>query len=375
MASKKGSNQSGKIRYAVVGLGHIAQAAILPGFPHAKKNSLLTGLVSGDPEKLKQLGKMYGVKNLWAYKEYEDALHSGEIDAVFIALPNDMHCEFTVRAAKAGIHVLCEKPMALTTKDCKEMIDAAETNNVKLMIAYRLHIEETNLRAIEIVKSGKIGKPRYYNSIFSFQIADPNNIRLKKERGGGPVWDIGIYCINAARYLFQMEPEEVFAWRANSGDSKFKEVDETVSAQLRFPGDLVAAFTVSFASGDADVYEIVGTKGSLRVEPAFEYEGQLAYKLKIGEKEQEKTFSARDQFGAETVYFSDCVLKSKTPEPSGLEGLADVRIIQAIHESAASGKVVKLGKFPDKGRPSLEQQIKLPPSKKPKLINARPATD
>src|SRR5687768_6136489 len=168
------------IRYAVVGLGHIAQVAVLPAFAHARKNSILAALVSDDEEKRQELGQLYGVERTFTYAQYDDCLASGEIDAVYIALPNNMHREYTERAARAGIHVLCEKPMAQTKEDCEAMIGAAEDNHVKLMIAYRLHFEESNLRAIETVKSGKLGEPRIFISDFTMQVTDRDNIRLKK---------------------------------------------------------------------------------------------------------------------------------------------------------------------------------------------------
>jgi predicted dehydrogenase len=370
--SKTNRPASGKIRYAVVGLGHIAQIAVLPAFQHAKGNSVLAGLVSSDPKKLTELSKLYKVANTWSYKEYEDCLHSGEIDAVFIALPNDMHCEYAVRAAQAGIHVLSEKPLAVTVRECEKMIAAARKNGVKLMTAYRLHNDETNLRAIEIVQSEKIGEPRFISSIFSFQLTDPNNIRLKKVRGGGVIYDIGLYCINAARYIFQDEPDEVVAFNARTKDKRFKEVEEMSAAIMRFPGDRLATFTVSFGSSDASYYQVMGTKGSLKVDPAYEYASGLAYELKLGEKEQKKSFSKRDQFAAEISYFSECILKGKEPEPDGEEGLADLRIVEALYKSAATGRAVKLPRFEKKQRPSLALQKKFSPVKEPRLVNVTP---
>lgn len=360
---------SGEIRYAVVGLGHIAQVAILPAFKHAR-NSALEALVSGSPKKLQKLAKKYQVSNTWSYDQYDDCLHSGVIDAVFIALPNDLHRDYAVRAARAGIHVLSEKPLAVTPRDCDTMIREAKKNRVKLMTAYRLHTEEANLRAVEIVRNGQIGTPRYFNSCFSFQVTDPDNIRLQRKRGGGTLYDIGIYCLNAARYIFQSDPLEVFAFSANNGEKRFRQIDEMTSVILRFPGDKLATFTTSFGAADVDYFEVVGTKGSVRVEPAFEYVGELSYTLKIGEKEVRKSFAPRDQFGAEISYFSHCILKGKEPEPSGLEGLIDVQIIEALYRSAKTRKPVKLPKFPQKSRPQLAQQIKLPPVRKPEVIEA-----
>ena len=373
-AQSRKKNSSGKIRYAVVGLGHIAQVAILPGFKNAK-NSELVGLVSGSAEKLEKVAKKYQIENTWSYVEYEECLQSGLIDAVFIGLPNDMHREYTIRAARTGVHILCEKPLAVTARDSQQMIDAAKKGGVKLMTAYRLHVEETNMRASEIVTSGKIGEAKFFNSCFSFEVTDPDNIRVKKKRGGGTLYDIGVYCLNAARYIFQAEPIEVFAMSANSGEKIFREIDETTAVVLRFPQERLATFTTSFGAADADYFEVVGTKGSLRVEPAFEYVGELAFKLKIGEKEEEKTFARRDQFGAEISYFSDCILTGKEVEPSGVEGLIDVAIVEAMYKSAKTGRPVKLPKFPKKARPSLAQHIKLPPVNKPEVIKAESPHD
>jgi predicted dehydrogenase len=369
MAKRPRKSSGGEVRYAVVGLGHIAQVAVLPAFQHAR-NSRLAGLVSGTPIKLRKLGKTYGVEHGWSYQEYDECLRSGLIDAVFIALPNDMHREYSIRAAEAGIHVLCEKPLAVTAEDCQAMIRAARQNKVKLMTAYRLHFEETNLRAIETVEAGKIGEPKYFHSSFSFEITDPDNIRLKRKHGGGTLYDIGVYCLNAARHLFRAEPEEVFAISASSGDRRFREVDECTSVVLRFPGDRVATFITSFGSLDTDYFEIVGTKGSLRLEPAFDYTSERLMTVRAGEKEQRKTYAPRDHFGAEISYFSNCILKGQEPEPSGEEGLIDVRIVEAMYKSAKTREPVKLGKFAGKPRPTLALELKLPPVKRPKVIRA-----
>ena len=191
-----------KIRWAVVGLGYIAQVAVLPGFKHAS-NAELKALVSDDPMKLKKLGRKYGVELLVPYEEYETLLESGQVDAVYIAVPNHLHRDFTVAAARHGVHVLCEKPMAVTERDCTAMIDAAFDGGIKLMVAYRLHFEEANLEAARIVRSGRLGEPRIFSSIFTMQVEDPDNIRLKAASGGGTLYDIGIYCINAARTRLQ----------------------------------------------------------------------------------------------------------------------------------------------------------------------------
>jgi predicted dehydrogenase len=361
----------GKVRYAVVGLGHIAQAAVLPAFAHAQRNSRLAALVSNDPKKLTELGKRHGVGHLYySYDQYEECLRSGAVDAVYIALPNHLHREYAVRAARAGVHVLCEKPMALTERDCRAMIRAAEKNKVKLMIAYRLHFEEANLKAVEIVRSGKLGEPRLFHSVFAMQVRE-GNIRTQEELGGGTLYDLGIYCINAARYLFQAEPLEVIAACARGNDPRFKEIDEMTSAILRFSGERLAVFTSSFGAADASVYRVLGTEGSLRVDPAYEYAMGLKHELTIDGKTQTRTFKKRDQFAPELLYFSDCIKKNIEPEPSGREGLADVRIIRALHLSANSRKAVRLGSFKRVKRPTLRQGIKRPAVvRPPELVHA-----
>ncbi|NJM74164.1 MAG: Gfo/Idh/MocA family oxidoreductase [Scytonema sp. RU_4_4] len=358
-----------KIRYAVVGLGWFAQAAALPAFAHTE-NSELVALVSDDPDKLEKLSKQYGVERTYSYEEYEDCLTSGEIDAVYIALPNHLHREYTVRAANQAIHVLCEKPMAITEKECEEMIHACESNGVKLMIAYRLHLEEANLQAIEVVRSFKIGEPRIFNSLFAQQV-EQGNVRMRDATGGGTLDDIGIYCINAARYLFQDEPIEVFAVSANKGEQRFSEVEEMTSVILRFPNERLATFTCSFGAAKISTYQILGTKGDLRVEPAYAWEGELKHYLTIDGKTQERTFEPHDQLAAEFTYFSDCILHDKDPEPSGMEGLNDVCIIRALYQSIETGKFVRLDHLDRHQRPTPTQTIERPPAQEqPELIHA-----
>jgi glucose-fructose oxidoreductase len=357
------------VRYAVVGLGYFAQAAVLPAFKHAKRNSKLVALVSDDPAKLKQLGRRYKVPLLVSYDEYETCLASGKVDAVYIALPNSMHREYAERAARLGVHVLCEKPLAVTEADCHAMIRSAEQGNVKLMVAYRLHFEKGNLEAVKIARSGKLGELKFFNSVFSMRVRE-GNIRLKRKLGGGTLYDIGVYCINAARYLFRHEPHEVLAMTANTGEARFREVDEMTSAVLRFPGDRLASFTTCFGSADTSAYEIVGTKGSVRMEPAYELAEGLSQVVRIGDTTRRRHFAKRDQVAPELIYFSDCILHDREPEPSGKEGLADVRIIEALYHSAKAKRPVLLEPIDKRRRPGPEQEITRPGVRKPKLIHA-----
>ena len=367
MTTRSASETS--IRYAVVGLGHIAQVAVLPAFK-SSKNSKLVAIVSGEKEKRDKLGKKYRLEHVYSYEDYDRAL--AEVDAVYLALPNHMHREYAVRAAQAGVHVLCEKPMAVTEEECQAMIEAAEQAGVKLMIAYRLHFEAGNLEAIRLVESGKLGDPRFFSSDFAQQVTG-DNVRVTEsvERGGGPVYDMGVYCINAARYLFRDEPTQVFATTLNNGEKRFNQVEEMTAAVLRFPGERVATFTCSFGAADVSRYMLIGTEGTLLAEPAYEYAESIKHRLTIKGKTKNRIFPKRDQFSAEIDYFSDCILKDKDPEPSGLEGLADVRIVRAIYDSAKSQMLVELPKLPEKQRPTGQQEVRRPAHEKPKTVKTK----
>lgn len=371
---KSRSRTAQPLRFAVVGLGHIAQAAVLPAFRHARKFAELTALVSGSPAKLKQLGKRYGVKHLYSYRDSRDLFTSGLVDAVYIALPNSQHAAWTIRAADAGLHVLCEKPLAVSVHDCERMIDACERNNVSLMTAYRLHFERCNLEVADIVRKKRIGDARYFDSQFSMQVKD-GNIRVVRELGGGPEYDIGIYCLNAARYVFAAEPTQIFATATNSGDKRFRDVPETVHVLMKFPGDRVANFICSFGAADRSRYEIVGTKGSVVCEPAYEYAEGLAYELSIGDKKRRKKFAKSDQFAPELIHFAKCVRAGRRPEPSGKEGLIDIAILEAIHRSIQSGRWESVAVPQIKmHRPSLDQEIRRPAvPREPKLVQAESA--
>jgi predicted dehydrogenase len=359
-----------KVRYAVLGQGYFAQAAVLPAFAAAKRNSELVALVSDDPAKLGELGDQYAVEHRLGYGELDEFLARGLVDAVYIVLPNHMHREYTERAAAAGMHVLCEKPMALSEADCRAMIEACEGRDRKLMIAYRLHFEAANLTAVQLLRDETIGEPRLFSSVFCMQVNE-GNIRLSAEHGGGPLNDIGIYCLNASRYLFREEPVEVTARAFKGDDPRFAEVDEAIAVTLRYGNGKVAQFTASFGAAGLSRYTVVGTKGILDVEDAYEFSSGITHKLKVGEeKPKTKKFAKRDQVAAELLYFSKCVLDDTQPEPSGWEGLADVRIMDAIRESVRTGEAIALTPIEREERPDLDQELEAPPHGMPELVEA-----
>jgi len=359
------------VRYAVVGLGHIAQVAVLPAFAHARRNSKLVAVVSGDRTKRREITRRYRLEHAFSYAQFEDCLN--EVDAVYIALPNSMHAEYTVRAAKAGVHVLCEKPMAVTARECRQMIAACRHAGVKLMIAYRLHFETLNLSAMDVARRGQLGELKFFTSAFSMQVRR-GDIRTKRQYGGGTLYDIGVYCINAARNLFRAEPIEVSAVSVNSGIKSLAEIDETTAATLRFGDGQLATFVTSFNAADVAAYRIVGTRGHLQADPAYEYAEGLKYTLTIDGKRRTKRIGKRDQFAPELLYFSDCILNDRQPEPSGDEGLQDVRIVEALYESAQRKRPVALRPVQKRVRPTSRQRISRPGVAKPDLIKVQGAS-
>ncbi|MFN2445500.1 MAG: Gfo/Idh/MocA family protein [Vicinamibacterales bacterium] len=368
MPSRPSRTRGRRIRYAVVGLGHIAQVAVLPAFAHARKNSTLHAIVSGDPEKLSSVGDAYHVPVRVPYDDYEAAL--AEVDAVYVASPNSLHAEHTIRAAREGVHVLCEKPLAVTDDDCRKMVEICRLAKVKLMTAYRLHFDPLTLEVLDLLRHERIGRVRYVLSSFSTQ-ATLGGIRTRPDTGGGSLFDLGIYCINAARVVFGEEPETVAALALDGAGFGMPGVDETLTAILQYPGSRLATFTTSFAAADTSTLRIVGTEGDLHLEPAYEYAEGLRYKLTTKEKTVHRRGRKHDQFAAELLYFSDCILKDREPEPSGDEGARDVRIINALRESSLTGTAVTLSPLPREPQPEPAQAIDQPPVRKPELVNVK----
>lgn len=353
-----------RVRYAVVGAGNISQVAVLPAFAHAEENSQLVAVVSGDPDKRAALRERYGLDLDGDYASFETVLEQGEIDAVYIATPNSRHKEFALRAAASGVHVLCEKPLAPTALECREIMDACDANEVKLMVAYRLHFEEANLKAMEIARSGKLGEVRLFSSFFT-HVVRPDDVRRDPTLAGGACYDLGVYCINAARNLFEAEPVSVTAHVVEKHGT-----DDMTTAILHFPGDRVATFCVANSISSVSSYRIAGTDGDLRVEPAYDYVDELVHHLTIDEKTERTSFPRGDQFAPELKSFSDCILNNREPEPSGEEGFLDVRVIEAILESARIKREVPLEPYVRHRRPALSQAEHVRPVKPPKPVEA-----
>jgi len=357
---------------AVVGQGYFAQAAVLPAIEQLDDVEL-TALVSGSDHKLHELGARYGVRTLAHYDGLDELLASGKVDAVYIAVPNDLHAEMTLIAARHGVHVLCEKPMAPTEAECMQMIRACEQRRVKLMVGYRLHFQAANLVAIEIARGGEIGEPRVFSSTFSMQVRE-GNVRVQARRGAGPLHDIGIYCVNAARYLFRAEPAEVAGLKLTGRDHRFAAVEEAFAVTMRFPQERVAQFTCSYGAHDRAHYELIGTDGVLTLDNAYEYAGEMTMRVQGRHGVKTRTFEKRDQIAAEIEYFVRCIRDNTDPEPSGWEGLADVRILQAIQQSARFGRTVSIDPVLPPRRPTLGQEIDVDPHPAPPLVDVQQPT-
>jgi predicted dehydrogenase len=330
--------------WAIVGLGSLAIHEILPAFSKCEKSKVVA-LVSGHRDKAEKLALRYDVdaKNIYNYQNYDSIKNNPEVDIIYIVLPNGMHAEYTVRGFQAGKHVLTEKPMANTPAECQQMIDAGRKADRKLMVAYRCRYEPYNQEAIRISRSRELGPIKVILADHGFNIGDPSQWRLKKElAGGGSLMDIGIYSLQAARYLSGEEPTEVNAVMYNTpGDPRFKEVEETVNFQLRFPSGVLANCTSSYGYAGQNHYRVVGTEGWLEMDPATSYR-DLRMRVHRRNVTEERELPERDHFALEMDHMAGCVMENKEPLTPGEEGLRDLKIMMAIYEAARLGKTVKL---------------------------------
>ncbi len=325
-----------KIGYAVIGLGRIA-GHFMPGVRNTT-NSQITALVSGHRDKAERIASQYKIpaSSIYSYENFDEIAHNPAVDAVYVALPNSMHAEYTIRAAKAGKHVLCEKPMATNVADCEAMIAACKAANVKLMIAYRCHYEPTNLKAVHLIREGALGQVQAIESTFGFNIG-PGEWRLsKKLAGGGPLFDVGIYSLNACRYLTGEEPQHISAYASViDHDGRFNEVEENVSWTMKFPSGIVASCNTTYGAQMEGFFRVHGSKGWLEVNQAFVYEG-LRLRAEFGDTKLDEPNPARDpsHFQAEAEHFSHCVQNGLEPQSPGEEGLRDMGYITEIYRSA-----------------------------------------
>lgn len=338
-----------RVGFALVGLGKLTLGELLPAFASCRY-SRPTALVSGDPAKAQRVAAQYGIdaKHLYDYQSFDRLGDDPSVQVVYVVLPNSMHAEFTVRAAQAGKHVLCEKPMANSVSECEQMIAACNKAQKQLMIAYRMQYEPFNREAIRMARAGEIGKLRNFVSSNGQMQRDPNEWRMKRAlAGGGPLPDVGIYCLNAARYLSGEEPIEVSALvQHDPDDPRFHEVEQQVDFSLRFPSGMLATCATSYDTFSSKSYRLLGDKGFIELDPAYSYSGQRMRIAKAAddgsEQRVEPQIQAQNQFALEMDHMASCVRDNKRPHTPGEEGLQDMRVIGAIYEAGASGRTVKL---------------------------------
>ncbi len=336
--SESQSNKD-KLGIALVGLGGYSSGQLAPALQETK-NCYLAGIVTGTPAKEKLWSDRYNIPkaNIYNYNNFDSIAQNPAIDIVYIVLPVGMHKEFTIRGAKAGKHVICEKPMEVNVQNCQDMIDACKAADRKLSLGYRLHFEPYNKEMM------RLGQKQVYGKVIEIDCAngytyggDPNNWRVKKAlAGGGGLMDMGVYCIQATRYVTGEEPSYVTAREEKTRPEVFREVDETIFFELEFPSGCVARCESSY-NKNLDHLKVKAEKGEFGLTRAFRYGGQAGYTSK-GELELPHI----NQQAAQMDDFAECILKTKETIVPGAEGLKDMRVIEAIYRSIASGKREKI---------------------------------
>jgi glucose-fructose oxidoreductase len=332
--------------YAIVGLGIYGLGVIIPQFKNCA-HSRLAAVVSGDPAKAHRVAAENGLpeRSIYSYETFDKIRDNPDVDIVYVCLPNSMHAEYVIRAARAGKHVMCEKPMAVSAAECISMIGACKAANRKLMIGYRCHFEPFNLEAMRLARAGAAGKIRYVRSEHGFVQRDPSKWRLKRSlAGGGSLMDMGIYSLQAARYMTGEEPIAVQAIESTDrSDPRFHEVEDQIDWQLKFPSGAVAACKSMYSANQNHII-CVGDTGRIELEPATRYDGNHMWTGRDG-REQEITpppGPGKTQFAGQLDHLVECIATGREPIVSGEEGLRDMRIIEAIYRSAREGRTIQL---------------------------------
>lgn len=330
-----------ELRWGILSTARIARKAVIPAIRQSRSGTV-AAIASRTLESAQQMAQEFQVPQ--AFASYEEMLQSPDVDAVYIPLPNHMHREWTVRAAEHGKHVLCEKPLALNAAEAEEMIAAAQRNHVLLAEAfmYRFHPQFAKVR--ELLADGAIGEVQVIRSAFCFHLTDPKNIRLVPEMGGGALMDVGSYCVNMARLIAGMEPSEVNAvalWGRNNG------VDETLVGILRFPNDVVAHFDCSFRSDYREWLEVQGIKNRLHL-PRPVKPGTRTAEIYLSYDETSETnprstvisAPAANHYRLMVEDFGRAALEGTELRFTPEDGLANMRVIDALYESARTGRAV-----------------------------------
>ncbi|MGA3284923.1 MAG: Gfo/Idh/MocA family oxidoreductase [Verrucomicrobiota bacterium] len=329
-----------KIGFALAGLGRLSTYQLAPALQKTKY-CRLAGIVTGHPAKAEQWKTQYNIpdKNIYNYDNMEKMADNPDIDVVYVVTPNALHAELSIKAAKAGKHVLCEKPMEVSVEKCQQIIDACKQAGRQLAIGYRLHFEPNNLECVRLAREKVFGDLKIIEAGFGFPIGDPTQWRLKRDlAGGGPLMDVGIYALQATRYLTGEEPVLVSAIETVTDPVKFKEVEESIVWQTKFPSGAIAHCCATYRAPGLAHFTAYAQKGWFKLDPAFLYSGIQGQRS----DKQEIHLPAIDQFAAEMDDFAQCILNNQPTKVPGEEGLRDVKIMMAIYEAARTGKTVSL---------------------------------
>lgn len=345
-----------RIGFAIVGIGHLSISQILPAFGRSEFCKPVA-LVSGNPDKARKIAAQYSVKptSIYNYANFEQLGENQDVKVVYIVLPNSMHAEYTMRAAKIGKHVLSEKPMATSVADCENMITACRSANVKLMVAYRQQYEPMNREIAKMIRAGELGTLRSFLATLTQNQDDPSQWRLHKAlSGGGCLPDVGIYCLNASRFWSGEEPIEVFGQTFQPHDDpRFTEVEAACSFALRFPSGLLASCNADYAAHRSSFARMEGAKSWIQLSPSFGYNGLKLQYNRLFEGHGTDflpSINEQDQFALEMDHMAECVMRNQQPHTPGEEGLQDIRIIEAIYESARTNRPVALQQPPSPTR-------------------------
>jgi len=336
-ASPSGSGK--KLGFALCGLGSLSTHQIAPALLKTTR-CRLAAIITGTPAKAAGWKAQYGIpdKNIYSYETMHRMADNPDIDVVYVVTPNAIHLDNTLAAAKAGKHVFCEKPMEISPERCQRMIDAVKAAGRTLGVGYRLHFEPNNLECVRIARSRDLGALKVLDAHFGFPV-QPGVWRLNRSlAGGGPLMDVGIYCVQATRYLTGEEPVSVSATMTRGGDSRFSEVEESIAWQTKFPGGTLAHCATSYNAAPAGYFRGLAEHGWFALDPAFTYDGIR------GTRSDGKAidFPEIDQFAAEMDDFAESITSGRPTRVPGEEGLRDVKIMMAIYEAARSGRTVDL---------------------------------
>ncbi|UPV74164.1 Gfo/Idh/MocA family oxidoreductase [Halorussus limi] len=345
--------EEGTVRVALVGLGEFARDHVLPavagdaGGPTDRTSFCeVTALVSGSPEKAESVADEYGVETVLDYDEFEAGEGVDAFDAVYVAGPNALHLDYARTAADHGKHVLCEKPIEASADRAREMVRACEDAGVTLMVGYRPQVEPATRRLRGLIRDGALGDPVAFHGWFTGHILEqggPDQWRLDPDlAGGGALMDVGVYPLNAVRFLFGSDPVAAQA-TTSTPDAEFEGVDEHVAFQLEFPEGETASCTASYRAQDDDRLRVVGTEGQAALNPAFNSEINPTLTLEVGDERVEYTGPYVNEVAEEFDYFAHCVLTDTRPEPDGRDSVADMEAVEAIYESAETGRQVEVG--------------------------------